>query len=115
MNNMETGYIKIIREEGKALVNGTLWVHKYEIAKTELLKESDVTYTYRYTYKGTERQAVYYNLEMLIFLSYRIATFEAQIFRRFIGSALREHLQKEENRDTKLFWYFKQGRDYLLN
>jgi hypothetical protein len=139
MNDMETGYIKIIRVEGKTpsvemrLENGNLWLQKWEIAKlfncfnqkiegnirsifkAELLREQDVAYTYRYTYKGNERQAVYYNLEMLIFLSYRIATFEAQIFRRFIGSALREHLQKEENRDTKLFWYFKPGRDYLSN
>jgi hypothetical protein len=39
MNNMETGYIKIIRVEGKTpsvemrLENGNLWLQKWEIAK----------------------------------------------------------------------------------
>jgi hypothetical protein len=137
---METGYIQIIQEEGKApfvemkLVDNNLWLQKWEIArlfnvfpqkiemnlrsifKSRLLWESDVTYTYRYTYKGQERQAVYYNLEMLIFLSYRIATFEAKIFRQFINSVLREHLQKKENKnDTKLLWYFKQNQSYWLS
>ena len=137
---MDRGYIKIIQEEGKApivemqLVDNNLWQDKCEIAKlfhcfpqkiemnlrsifkSHLLWESDVTYTYRYTYKGQERQAVYYNLEVLIFLSYRIATFEAKIFRQFINSVLREHLQKKENKnDTKLLWYFKQNQSYWLS
>jgi hypothetical protein len=137
---MERGYIKIIQEEGRAplvemqLADNNLWISKYEIAqvfkcfpqkiemnlrsifKDRLLRESDVTYTDRYTYKGVERQALYYNLETLIFLSYRIATFEAQIFRQFINSVLREHLQKKENRDsTKLYWFFRQKQDYRLN
>ena len=137
---IQRGYIKIIQEEGKAplvemqLVNNNLWLCKYDftklfhcfpqkiemnlrsIFKNKLLWEEDVTYMYRYTYKGQERQAVYYNLEVLIFLSYRIATFEAKIFRQFINSALREHLQKKENKnDTKLFWYFKQNQSYWLS
>jgi hypothetical protein len=116
---METGYIKIIREEGKTpsveaqLADNTLWMDKYSIAKmfncfpqkveanprsifkNRLLYESDVTYTHRYIYKGIERQCLYYNMEVLIFLSYRIASFEAKIFRDFVNCALREHLQKE--------------------
>ncbi|MDR1592991.1 MAG: hypothetical protein LBS43_00725 [Prevotellaceae bacterium] len=132
---METGSIKIINEEGKApsvemqLINNDLWLSSYEIAKTfncfpqkieanlrsifknHLLWENDCTYNHRYTYKGQERQCLYYNLEVLIFLSYRIATFEALIFRQFLKSALREHLQKKENKnDTKLFWYFNLNR-----
>ena len=86
------------------------------IFKSHLLWENDVTYTYRYTYKGQERQAVYYNLEVLIFLSYRIATFEAQIFRQFINSALRKHLQRKENKyNITFYWYFRKGQDYWLN
>jgi hypothetical protein len=69
---METGYIQIIQEEGSL--------------------------TCRYTDKGIEKQTVYYNLEVLIFPSYRIASFEAHIFRQFVNSALREHLQKEEKK-----------------
>jgi hypothetical protein len=126
---METGYIKIINEEGKApsveaqLVNNSLWMSKYSIAKmfncfpqkveanlrsifkNRLLYESDVTYTYRYTYKGIERQCLYYNMDVLIFLSYRIASFEAKIFRDFVNHALREHLQKKDKpQQYKIIW-----------
>jgi hypothetical protein len=137
---METGYIKIIQEEGKAprveaqLVDNNLWLSKYEIMhlfncfpqkiemnlrsifKNRLLWENDVTYTYRYTYRGQERHCLYYNLDVLIFLSYRIATFEAEIFRQFLKSALQEHLQKKEYKnDTKLFWCFQQNQNHWLS
>jgi hypothetical protein len=86
------------------------------IFKNKLLLENDVSYTYRYMDKGIEKQIIYYNLEVLIFLSYRIGTFEAQIFRQFINSALREYLQrKETEKYTKLFWQFRKNQDYLLN
>jgi hypothetical protein len=66
--------------------------------------------------KGIERQVVYYNLEVLIFLSYRIASFEARIFRQFVNSALREHLQRKETKESvKLVWVFQKGQDYWLN
>jgi hypothetical protein len=116
------------------LVNNDLWLCKYEMAKTfncfpqkieanlrsifknHLLWENDCTYSHRYTYKGQKRQCLYYNLEVLIFLSYRIATFEAQIFRQFVSSALREYLQREENKnDTKLIWYFQQKHNCWLS
>jgi hypothetical protein len=95
---METGYIKIIIEEGKTssveaeLVNGNIWMSKWQmlqlfdcfgqkiemnlrsIFKSQLLREENVSFTYRYTDKGIEKQRVYYNLEVLIFLSYRIGT-----------------------------------------
>jgi hypothetical protein len=86
------------------------------IFKSRLLYESDVTYTHRYIYKGIERQSLYYNMEVLIFLSYRIASLEAKIFRQFVNSALREHLQRKETKEgVKLVWIFQQGKDYWLN
>jgi hypothetical protein len=138
---METGSIEIIIEEGKTptvkakLVNNNLWLSKYKIArllncfpqkiemnlrsifKSRLLRENEVSYTYRYTDKGAEKQTVYYNLDVLIFLSYRVATFEAEIFRQFINSALREHLQRKENKDnaTTLYWYFRKEQNYWLS
>jgi hypothetical protein len=117
---MEKGYIKIIREEGKApsveahLVGNTLYLNKYQIAKlfncfpqkveanlrsifkSHLLWEEDCTYNQRYNYKGTERQCLYYNMEVLVFLSYRIASFEAKIFRDFVNQSFREHLEKKD-------------------
>jgi hypothetical protein len=126
---MEHGSIKIVIEEGKTpsveaeLVNNTLYISKYEIAKlfncfpqkveanihsifkSHLLWEQDVTYTHRYTYKGIERQCLYYNMEILIFLSYRIGTFEAKIFRDFINQSFREYLKKKDKpQQYKIVW-----------
>jgi hypothetical protein len=137
---METGYIKIIIGEDKTpsieaeLVDNNLWMSKLTMArlfncyfqkiemnlrsifKNGLLYEDKVSYTYRYIDKGIEKQTVYYNLEVLIFLSYRIATFEAQILRQFINSSLREHLQKKETKNSaKLYWLFRNNQDYWLN
>ena len=137
---METGYIKILNEEGKTpsveaqLVNNTVWMSKWTMArlfnvfnqkiemnlrsifKNRLLHERDVAYTYRYINKGIEKQIVYYNLEVLIFLSYRIGTFEAQIFRQFINSTLRTELQKKEStKNLQLLWYFRNHQDYWMN
>jgi len=137
---METGSLKIINEEGKTpsveaeLVNGTIWMSKYYIArlfqcfyqkvdmnlrsifKSQLLREKDVCYTYRYTDKGVEKQIEYFNLEVIIFLSYRIGTFEAKIFRQFVNSALREHLQKKETpKCVKLIWCYRKSQNYWLN
>jgi hypothetical protein len=138
---METGYIKINIEEGKTPLveaqladDNNLWLSKWEIArlfgcfvqkvdanlrsifKQHLLWEKDCSYCNRYTDKGVEKQTVYYNLEVLIFLSYRIASFEAEIFRQFLHSALEERLQKKEIKDgTKLIWSFMNGQDYCWN
>ena len=126
---METGNIKIIREEGKTpsveatLADNNLWLNKYQITnmfncypqkieanlrsifKNRLLYEADVTYMHKYTYKGIERQCIYYNMEVLIFLSYRIASFEAKIFRDFVNCTLREHLQKKDKPlQYKIIW-----------
>ena len=114
---MKRGHIKIEIEYGKTpyiemtLEDNNLWLAKEEIArlfgvvyqkiytnirsifKDKLLVERDVTYYFRYTDKGIEKQSEFYSLEMLIFLSYRIGTMQAQIFRQFLNSALREHLQ----------------------
>ena len=134
------GFIRIIFEEGKTpsieaqLIDNTLWMNKWEllhffnvfgqkiemnlrsIFKNNLLREQDVTYSDRYVKKGIEIETIYYNLEVLIFLSYRIGTLEAQKFRQFVNSALREHLQRKEYDDcTKLFWNYQLNQDYWMN
>ena len=137
---METGGIKIIIEEGKTpsieveLVDNNLWLTKYQMArllncfvqkidanlrsifKSRLLWEEDCTCCNRYTDRGIEKQTMYYNMETLIFISYRVNSFEAQIFRQFVNSALREHLQKKEvPKSTKVYWSFRKNQDYWLN
>jgi len=126
---METGFIKIIVEDGKRpsveaeLVNNTLWVSKTDIYKifncfpqkvegnirsifkNNLLNETEVTYLRRYIYKEIECQRIYYNMDVLIFLSYRIGTRESKIFREFINDSFREHIRnKNKPQKSKIIW-----------
>jgi hypothetical protein len=138
---MERGSIKIVIEEGKApsveaqLADNSLWLNKYEIAKlfscypqkieanlrsifkNGLLHESDVTYNHRYTYRKIERQCLYYNMDVLVFLSYRIATPEAKVFRQFVNVALRERLKKDKTpeQEVKIVWFYSPQINCLRN
>ena len=137
---MKRGFIKIEVEYGKTpwiemqLENNNLWLTKEEIArlfcvvyqkiyanirsifKDKLLEERDVIHFFRYTDKGIEKQSEFYSLEMLIFLSYRIGTIQAQIFRQFLNSALREHLKKKEiEKCSKLIWHYRKNQDFWMN
>jgi len=137
---METGYIKIIQEDGKTpsveakLINSDLLLTVNEMArlfncyvmkinanlrsifKSHLLVEKDCSFCNRYSDRGIEKQTIYYNLETLIFLSYRINSFEAKIFRQFVNTSLREYLQKKKKPEIKLFWtYLPNKNNYWLN
>jgi hypothetical protein len=137
---MDKGFIKINIEEGKTpsvearLVNNGLWISKYEMArllncfpqkieadlrsifKNRLLWENECTCNHRYTDKGIEKQCLYYNMETLIFISYRVASLEAKVFRQFVNSALRNELQKKSKTpEIKLFWRYKPNPDYRSN
>jgi hypothetical protein len=138
---METGSVKIVIEEGKTpsveaqLVNNNLWLSAWEIArlfnvfskkiemnlrsifKSHLLWEEDVSFTYRYTDKGIEKQVVYYNLEVLIFLGYRIATPEAKVFRQFVNAALCERLKKDKTpeQSVKIVWLYNRQMNDMWN
>jgi hypothetical protein len=127
---MEKGYIKINSEKGKTplvearLINNDLWLTKYDMArllncfvpkisgvlksifKEQLLWLNDCTYNRRYADNGIEKQCMYYNLEVLIFVSYRINTWEAKIFRQFIKSAVRQQLRKQNTPELyNLLWF----------
>jgi hypothetical protein len=93
---MERGSIRINIEEGKTpsvearLVDNNLWLTKYEMArllncfvqkidanlrsifKSHLLWEDDCSFRNRYIDRGIEKQTVFYNMETLIFVSYRV-------------------------------------------
>jgi hypothetical protein len=136
---MERGSIKFVYEDGKApsleveLANNNLWLTKYEMArlfncfvqkvdanlrsifKNRLLWEEDCSCCNRYIDKGIEKQTMYYNMEVLIFISYRVNSLEAKIFRQFVNSALREHLKKGETAKTKLVWLFRPNQNYWYN
>jgi len=137
---MKKGYIKINTEKGKTptvearLINNDLWLSKYEIAKllncfpqkieanlrsifkNNLLWKDECIYNHRYMDNGIEKQCLYYNLEVLIFVSYRVNTLEAKIFRQFVQSALCEHLQKDKVLETTfLYTCLPIQNNYWLN
>ena len=124
---MERGYIQIKENsenqwiiEAK-LVNCTLWMTKHEIAdlfnvfvsaignrlraifKSGLLREEDVTCVHKYEYNGRQCETIFYNLEALIFLSYRTASFEAKAFREWVMKALTEYTRTKPER-AKEVW-----------
>jgi hypothetical protein len=137
---MKRGYITINSAEGKVpsieahLVDGNLWVTKAELArifgvyvrkidaelcrifKEQLLFEQDCSLCHRYIDKGIEKQTMYYNLEVLIFISYRVNSFQTKVFRQFATSALRKRLQNRKAPEEKVFWaYLPTQYSYCLN
>ena len=121
---MERGYIKIKENvedqlivEAK-LVNCTLWMTKHEIAdlfnvfvntvgnnlrsifKSGLLREEDVTQIHKYEHNGRQSETTLYNMEVLIFVSYRIASYEARAFREWVMKALTEYTRTKPRKET---------------
>lgn len=123
---MERGYIKIKENvenqlivEAK-LVNCTLWMTKHEVAdlfnvfvntignnlrsifKSGLLREEDVTRIHKYENNGRQCEMTLYNLEALIFVSYRVASFEAKAFRKWVMKALTEYTRNDNKKSTEV-------------
>ena len=123
---METGYINITENDKHEftveakLVNGTLWLTKHEITdlfnvfvssignnfrsifKSGLLREENVTRIHKYENNGRQSEMTLYNLEALIFVSYRIASFEARAFREWVMKALTEYTRSKPKRETEV-------------
>ena len=126
---MKRGYIKIREnDEGQfiveaKLVNCTLWVTKHEIAdlfnvfvssvgnnlqsifKSGLLREENVTRIHKYENNGRKCETTLYNLEALIFVSYRIASYEASAFREWVMQALTEYTRTKPEKTDALIVY----------
>ena len=105
---MNRGTIKIRETEHHGFIvevqtaDGNLWLTQHEIAdlfnvtissisnslysifKSGMLKEKDVTQTYLFDQNGKQCQTTLYNLEIIIFVSYRIASGEARVFRQWV-------------------------------
>ena len=118
---MNRGTIKIRETEHHGFVveiqtaDGKLWLTKHEIAdlfnvtissisnclysifKSGLLQERDVTQTHLFDQNGKQCQTVLYNLESIIFVSYRIASGEARVFRHWVINALCEYSGGKKN------------------
>ena len=138
---MERGYIKITEEEiGKPIVevrivNGTVWMFKHELArlfdvylqtignnfrsifKTGLLREEEVTMDLKLkNERGNDIYVTYYNLEAIIFLSYRIDSRYAKAFREWVMNALCEY-NRMEKKPQEMLIVFSQGKSqsYICN
>jgi len=121
---MERGYIKIKENDENQLiveaklVNCTLWMTKHEMAdlfnvfvntignnlrsifKSGIFQEKNVTRIYKYENNGRQCEMTEYNLEALIFVSYRIASFEAQAFREWVMKALTEYTRTKSRKEA---------------
>ena len=102
------------------LIDRTLWLTKHEIAdlfgvfvntvgnnlraifKSGMLHEDEVTRIYEYEYKGRQRIMVLYNLEALIFVSYRISSFQAKAFREWVMNALYEYNRTDKRTSAEV-------------
>lgn len=138
---MERGYIKITEEEiGKPIVevkmvNGTVWMFKHEIArlfdvylqtvgnnfrsifKSHLLRKEEVTMELKLkNERGNDIYVTYYNLEAIIFLSYRIDSRYAKAFREWVMNALCEY-NRMEKKPQEMLIVFSQGKSqsYIRN
>jgi hypothetical protein len=76
------------------------------IFKAGLLNEWDCMRCNRYMDKGLEKQIELYNLDVLIFLAYRLDSFEAKIFREFQKMALNSHLLKQKRDEANIVWAY---------
>lgn len=113
---METGYIKFTDIDTDRpiievkIVDGTVWMTVNEIAdlfgvytptisknlkaifRDSLLKEAAVTKEYRYIRNEKEEYIrIYYNLEVIIFLCFRIQSLYAKAFREWVLNAFCEY------------------------
>lgn len=121
---MERGYIRIKENSENQLVveaklvNATLWLSKHEIAdlfnvfvssignnlraifKSGLLQKEEVTRIYTYKDDGRTCELTLYNLEAIIFVSYRVASYEARAFREWVVKALTEYTRTKLKKET---------------
>ena len=94
--------------------NGEVWMTAWEIAdlfgvflaavgsnvrtlfKSEELYPEEVSREHRYKDKGKEGILTYYNLDMIIALAFRIKSYRAQQFRRWIRVSIAEKFIKSK-------------------
>lgn len=136
---METGYIKFTNIETDKpiievkIIDGTVWMTVNEIAdlfgtytptinkhlktifKEGLLREPNVTKEYRYALnKKEEYVRTYYNLEVVIFLSFRIQSLYTKAFREWVLNAFCEY-GKEATEPEVIILFNTNTRKSTLN
>lgn len=127
---MENGYIRI-KENGKheftveaKLIKGTLWLSKWQMAtlfnvytktiegslktifKAGLLNENEASRIHVFINEGLESEQTLYNLDTLIFVGFRIASFEAKAFRDWVLNAFSEYMKNDQMRKLHVLVVF---------
>lgn len=118
---METGYIKFSETNTieVKLVDGTVWMTANEIAdlfgvtvltinknlkeifKDNLLIENEAIKEYRYSCpKHGECIRIYYNLELIIFLSFRIQSLYTKLFHEWLFRTIHEQDKRDKIYDA---------------
>ncbi|MBF0651892.1 MULTISPECIES: hypothetical protein [Dysgonomonas] len=137
---MKTGYIKFTNIgtdrpiiEVK-IVDGTVWMTVNEITdlfgvytptisknlkaifRDSLLKEVDVTKEYRYIRKEKEEYIrIYYNLEAIIFLSFRIQSIYTKAFREWVFNNLCEYGRAKAKSEMLIIFNANTGKSSFKN
>ena len=123
---MERGYLKIEERGDKQLVvtaqfvDSTVWLTKHEIAdlfnvfvntignnirylfKSGLLCKEVVTRIQKTEINGCYSETIYYNLEVIVFLSYRINSLEAKAFRIWMLESVCSLCNAEQKKVTNV-------------
>lgn len=126
---MKTGKLYISTDENNNTevvfkpTKNTVWLTHYEIAslfgvytqtignnlrtifKSGILREDEVSYTHRYTVNSInyrERQTVYYNLDAIIALAYRIKSRNTEVFREWLMERI---CRQQESQSAIVFRY----------
>ena len=123
---MERGYIKIKENETNQwiveskLVNCILWLSKHEMAnlfnvfvnsignnlraifKSGILREEEVTKIHKFENNGRQSEVILYNLEALIFVSYRISSYESRALREWVMKALTEYTRTKPKKEKEV-------------
>ena len=114
INSNETSHQEFIVET--RLIDGNLWIiAKHEkadllnvpvgmvgnylsaIFRSDVLLKEDITRILSFERNGKPYETTLYSLETLIFISYRIALFEARAFRQWVMKALCEYSKNDKN------------------
>jgi len=137
---METGYIKFTDIDTDRpiievkIVDGTVWMTVNEIAdlfgvytptisknlkaifRDSLLKEAAVTKEYRYIRNEKEEYIrIYYNLEVIIFLCFRIQSLYAKAFREWVLNAFCEYGRVKAKSEMIIIFNANTGKSSFKN
>lgn len=119
---INTGKITITEQgEGNYVVDvqfagGTLWLTDYEISrlfnvhyaaissnlrsifKSRLLFEKDVSMQYSYTKNGKSYSTTLYNFDVLLFLAYRVDSYEVRALRKWLTEKINKSFEPESKK-----------------